>query len=178
MRGMWSSLLAALGLLRRRANLLCVGLDNSGKSTAHEEVVPTVGFSVEMFERGKVSFTIFDMSGQGKYRDLWRHYFSEADGIIFVIDSADRDRIVVAREELALMLENKVLAKRPIPVLFLANKMDLENGLSPVECSEALGLDRIRDRAWNISACNALTGEGLEAGLEWIIDMLRQAPPQ
>jgi ADP-ribosylation factor-like protein 6 len=46
------------------------------------------------------------MSGQGKYRDLWEHYFSDTDAIIFVVDVSDRDRILTARDELALTLKN------------------------------------------------------------------------
>ena len=71
------------GIGRRRLNIVVLGLNNSGKSTliSHlkparadvdvHEVVPTVGFSTETFSRGTVDFTIFDMSGDSKYRGLW-----------------------------------------------------------------------------------------------------------
>ena len=41
------------------------------------DVVPTVGFSVEEFTKNGLSFTVFDMSGQGRYRNLWEHYYKE-----------------------------------------------------------------------------------------------------
>ena len=41
------------------------------KASAHE-VNPTVGFAMEGFEKNNLSFTVFDMSGQGRYRDIWQ----------------------------------------------------------------------------------------------------------
>ena len=41
-------------------------------------------------------------------RPLWRHYFQNTQGLIFVVDSNDRDRVVEARDELRRML-NEVL---------------------------------------------------------------------
>ncbi|WJX45933.1 phosphatidylinositol 3-kinase [Trifolium repens] len=42
--------------------------------------------------------------GQDKIRPLWRHYFHNTQGIIFVFDSNDKDRVVEARDELHRML--------------------------------------------------------------------------
>ena len=47
------------------------------------------------------------MSGQGKYRNLWKHYYPDTDGIIYVIDSSDKDRICVVKDELSVMLEDR-----------------------------------------------------------------------
>eukprot|EP00842_Homolaphlyctis_polyrhiza_P003546 jgi/Hompol1/4192/HPOL_006975-RA len=119
MQAVWTNFLSLLGFRKRRANLLCVGLDNSGKSTimyylkhgTNElnqstpiEIVPTIGFTVESFTQHKISFTVFDMSGQGKFRDLWATYFECSDAIVFVVDASDRDRIFVVREEVERML--------------------------------------------------------------------------
>jgi ADP-ribosylation factor-like protein 6 len=54
------------------------------------EVTPTVGFQVEAFSKNNLNFTIFDMSGQSRYRELWSHYYREVQAIIFVLDSTDR----------------------------------------------------------------------------------------
>lgn len=63
------------------------------------------------------------MSGQGRYRNLWEHYYSEVQAIIFVIDSTDRFRMVVAKEELAALLAHENIVKARIPILFYANKV-------------------------------------------------------
>lgn len=85
---------------KKKMKLICVGLDNSGKTTmlntikpkkmASTEIAPTIGYSIETFSKNNIEFTVFDMSGQGKYREMWTDYTKGVDGIIFVIDSADQ----------------------------------------------------------------------------------------
>lgn len=174
----FTNFMIQLGFYKRKMNLLVVGLDNSGKTTIinnclgaasavnNDEIVPTVGFQVQTFTREIFKFSVFDMSGQGKYRDLWQHYFSETDAIIFVIDSSDKLRCGVAREELEEMLQSKVLVDKRVPILFYANKSDLDDVMTAAECSHVLGLDGIsKNHSWNIQACNALTGDGITAGM-------------
>lgn len=86
------------------------------------------GFNVETVEYRNISFTVWDVGGQDKIRPLWRHYFQNTQGIIFVVDSNDRDRITEAREELQRMLNEDEL--RDAILLVFANKQDL-----PVRCS-------------------------------------------
>lgn len=86
------------------------------------------GFNVETVEYKNIQFTVWDVGGQDKIRPLWRHYFQNTQGIIFVVDSNDRDRVVEAREELQRMLNEDEL--RDALLLVFANKQDL-----PV-CSE------------------------------------------
>lgn len=66
---------------------------------------------------------MWDVGGQDKIRPLWRHYFQNTQGIIFVVDSNDRDRVVEAREELQKMLNEDEL--RDALLLVFANKQDL-----------------------------------------------------
>lgn len=81
------------------------------------------GFNVETVEYKNISFTVWDVGGQDKIRPLWRHYFQNTQGIIFVVDSNDRDRVVEAREELQRMLNEDEL--RDAALLVFANKQDL-----------------------------------------------------
>jgi ADP-ribosylation factor protein 1 len=77
-----------------------LGLDAAGKTTIlyklklNENVVtiPTIGFNVETIEFQNLSITVWDVGGQGVIRPLWRHYFDNNDGIIFVVDSSDITR--------------------------------------------------------------------------------------
>ena len=86
------------------------------------------GFNVETVEYKNIQFTVWDVGGQDKIRPLWRHYFQNTQGIIFVVDSNDRDRVVEAREELQRMLNEDEL--RDALLLVFANKQDLPVGLS------------------------------------------------
>merc|ERR1719159_1559061 len=89
------------------------------------DTVPTVGLSTESFHKNGVEFTAFDMSGQNRYRNLWEHYYKDAEAIVFVVDSTDRLRFVVARNELEQLLTSPQMLQRKTPILFFANKMDL-----------------------------------------------------
>lgn len=177
-----------LGIKKKEASVLIVGLDNSGKTTIinrlkpedtrSNDIVPTIGFNVEKFQTKGLGFTVFDMSGQSRYRNLWEQYYRECHGIIFVVDSSDRLRMSVAKEELQLLLNHAVVRDRRIPLLIFANKMDMKDSVSSVKCSSLLDLDKIVDKPWHICASNALTGEGLSDGITWFSEQLKDVVSQ
>ncbi|XP_014479764.1 PREDICTED: ADP-ribosylation factor-like protein 6 isoform X1 [Dinoponera quadriceps] len=181
--GLFDRLASLLGLKKKEVNVLVVGLNNSGKSTVINnfkreddrciDIVPTVGFNVEKFAFKNVNFTAFDMSGHDRHRSLWEHYYKDCHGIIFIIDSSDKLRLVVVKEELDMLLQHPDVAGRKIPILFLANKMDLPDSLTTVKLVAGLGLERIQNKPWHIRATNALTGEGLQPAIEWLTDQIR-----
>ncbi len=78
------------------------------------------GFNVETVEYKNISFTVWDVGGQDKIRPLWRHYFQNTQGLIFVVDSNDRERVGEARDELHRMLQEDEL--RDAVLLIFANK--------------------------------------------------------
>ncbi|KAL8453178.1 hypothetical protein Emed_001048 [Eimeria media] len=130
---------------------------------------PWVGlrrFNVETVEFKNISFTVWDVGGQDKIRPLWRHYFSNTHGIIFVVDSNDRERIVDAKEELHRMLGEDEL--RDAVLLVFANKQDLPNAMSVPEITDKLMLYSIRHRHWYIQSACATAGDGLFEGLDWL----------
>ncbi|KAJ8107538.1 hypothetical protein ONZ43_g6704 [Nemania bipapillata] len=135
-----------------------------------------VGFNVETVEYKNIQFTVWDVGGQDKIRPLWRHYFQNTQGIIFVVDSNDRDRIVEAREELQRMLNEDEL--RDAILLVFANKQDLPNAMNAAEITDKLGLHGLRQRAWYIQSTCATSGDGLYEGLEWLATTLRKAGHQ
>lgn len=180
--GILDTLARWFGIKKREANILVVGLDNSGKSTIlnylkppevrSQDIVPTVGFNVEQFQTKSLSFSAFDMSGQGRYRSLWEHYYKDCHGIIFVLDSSDHIRMVVAKDELEHLLSHQHIKDRYIPLLFYANKMDLRDSISRVKCINLLGLDQYQNRPWHICCSNALTGEGVNDGITWLTEQI------
>jgi len=108
--------------------ILMVGLDAAGKTTILYKLklgevvttIPTIGFNVETVDYKNISFTVWDVGGQDKIRPLWRHYYQNTQGLIFVVDSNDRDRIDAARDELHRMLGEDEL--REAVLLVFANK--------------------------------------------------------
>jgi len=131
---------------KKEMRILMVGLDAAGKTTILYKLklgevvttIPTIGFNVETVEYKNISFTVWDVGGQDKIRPLWRHYYQNTQGVIFVVDSNDRDRIDdskdyehSAKEELNRMLSEDEL--REAVLLVFANKQDLPNAMKVQE---------------------------------------------
>merc|ERR1712107_125248 len=158
--------------------ILMVGLDAAGKTTVLYKLklgevvttIPTVGFNVETVEYKNISFTVWDVGGQDKIRKLWRFYFQNTQGLIFVVDSNDQDRMEDAREELFKILNEDEM--RDAALLVLANKQDLPNSIPAAEIIEKLGLHSLRQRKWFIQSACAVTGDGLYEGLDWMTRIL------
>ena len=101
--------------MKKDMRILMVGLDAAGKTTILYKLklgevvttIPTIGFNVETVEYKNISFTVWDVGGQDKIRNLWRHYYQNTQGLIFVVDSNDKARIDDARNELHKMLQEE-----------------------------------------------------------------------
>merc|ERR1712151_1005959 len=158
----------------KEMRILMVGLDAAGKTTILYKLklgevvttIPTIGFNVETVEYRNINFTVWDVGGQDKIRKLWRHYYQGTQGLIFVVDSSDRDRVEDAREELSKMLIEEEM--RDAVVLVFANKQDLPNAMPAAEVTEKLGLHNLRSHQWFIQSACATTGDGLYEGLDWL----------
>jgi ADP-ribosylation factor 1/2 len=163
---------------KQEMRILMVGLDAAGKTTILYKLklgevvttIPTIGFNVETVEYKNISFTVWDVGGQDKIRPLWRHYYQNTQGIIFVVDSNDRERAEDAREELHRMLNEPELSDAVL--LVFANKQDLPKAMKPADVAERLGLSALRTRVWHIQGCCATTGDGLYEGLDWLVETL------
>mmetsp|Transcript_37853 Transcript_37853/g.64615 ORF Transcript_37853/g.64615 Transcript_37853/m.64615 type:complete len:163 (-) Transcript_37853:2517-3005(-) len=161
-----------------------VGLDAAGKTTILYKLklgdnvpipnFPSIGFNVETVHYENISFTMWDIGGQDKIRPLWRHYYKNTKGVIFVVDSNDIGRINVARDELHKLLNEDELSDATF--LVFANKQDLPNAMSRVEMIDKLALCGSRPslRKCHIQTCCANTGIGLHGGLEWLSTNLKR----
>ena len=156
------------------------GLDFAGKTTILYKLklgevvttIPTIGFNVETVEYRNINFTVWDVGGRESLRPLWRHYFQGTQGLIFVVDSNDRERIEAAHEELEKILAENEL--RDAAILVLANKQDLPDAMSIDEVTDRLGLRNVCDRKWFIQAASATSGDGLYEGLDWLACNIEQ----
>uniref|UniRef100_A0A8C3YJ51 ADP-ribosylation factor-like protein 2 n=1 Tax=Catagonus wagneri TaxID=51154 RepID=A0A8C3YJ51_9CETA len=133
----------------RELRLLMLGLDNAGKTTILKKfngedidtISPTLGFNIKTLEHRGFKLNIWDVGGQKSLRSYWRNYFESTDGLIWVVDSADRQRMQDCQRELQSLL-----------------------------VEEALELDSIRSHHWCIQGCSAFTGENLLPGIDWLLD--------
>merc|ERR1712021_269155 len=173
MGSMFTKLFDSL-ISKKEMRVLMVGLDCAGKTTILYKLklgevvttIPTIGFNVETVEYKNINFTVWDVGGQDKIRKLWRYYYQNTQGLIFVVDSNDRDRIQDAREEIAKILSEDEM--RDAVVLVFANKQDLPNSMPAAEVIEKLGLQTMQNRKWFVQSACATTGDGLYEGLDWM----------
>ncbi|XP_008786057.1 ADP-ribosylation factor-like protein 5 [Phoenix dactylifera] len=162
--------------------IVVVGLDNAGKTTTLYklhlgEVVttnPTVGSNVEELVYKNIRFEVWDLGGQERLRASWATYYRGTHAVIVVIDSTDRARISIMKDELFRLLQHGDLEHSV--VLVFANKQDLKDAMSPAEITDALTLHSIKNHDWHIQACCALKGEGLYDGLGWIAQRVSGSP--
>ncbi|XP_062950503.1 ADP-ribosylation factor-like protein 2 isoform X2 [Cynocephalus volans] len=107
----------------RELRLLMLGLDNAGKTTILKKfngedidtISPTLGFNIKTLEHRGFKLNIWDVGGQKSLRSYWRNYFESTDGLIWVVDSADRQRMQDCQRE----LQNLLVEEDVIPVTAL-----------------------------------------------------------
>ncbi|KAE8282386.1 ADP-ribosylation factor-like protein 4A [Larimichthys crocea] len=166
-------------------HIVILGLDCAGKTTVlyrlrfneFVNTVPTKGFNTEKIKvslgggRRTASFHFWDVGGQEKLRPLWRSYTRCADGIVFVVDSVDAERIEEAKTELHKI--TRLAENQGVPVLVVANKQDLRNSLSLAEMESMLALGELSTATpWHLQPACAIIGEGLQEGLEKLHAMI------
>lgn len=174
--GLWVS--------KPQVQVLLLGLDNAGKSTllyklkhnTSVSTVPTIGFNVEMLEarknRRKIAITIWDVGGQGNMRDHWPNFYQNAGAIVFVVDSADQERLNEAQRELERTLRNDELRGRPL--ILLANKQDVNGALNVTEMKDRFNMRKIcQERDCFVQPCSASTGFGVEEAFKRVVQVVK-----
>ncbi len=158
----------------KEARILMLGLDAAGKTTVLYKIkldenvntIPTIGFNVETVQYKKVNFTMWDVGGQDVIRPLWKHYYANADAVIFVVDSNDRERLGEARDEMHKVMNDPLLSNAIL--LVLANKQDLPHSIEPMKLTQQLNLHELKQKTWYVQPACASSGEGLFEGLDWL----------
>ncbi|GAB5370022.1 hypothetical protein AAMO2058_001456700 [Amorphochlora amoebiformis] len=181
--GSWFSRLFGAAFGSQQLRVLLLGLDNAGKTTTllqmigkQGETVPTIGFSVEKVKFENLEFVVWDVAGQERLRPFWRHYYRGTSGVIFIIDSTDKDRMSVAKKELHGILREEEL--KYATLLILANKMDLKGAMSVEEVAKHLELASITTKTNKIFATVAKTGKGLPEAMTWLSQNMKPVTAQ
>lgn len=186
----FASALSYLGLYKKNAKLLFLGLDNAGKTTLLHMLrddrmaqhVPTLHPTSEELTMGSIKFTTFDLGGHSQARRVWRDYFPAVDAIVFLIDTYDRERFSESKQELDGLLSDEQLAN--CPVLILGNKIDRPGAASEQEIRQYFGLNgqttgktrisrsELPGRPCELFMCTVLKRQGYGEGFRWLSDYI------
>uniref|UniRef100_A0A3B4FX44 ADP ribosylation factor like GTPase 13A n=1 Tax=Pundamilia nyererei TaxID=303518 RepID=A0A3B4FX44_9CICH len=169
----------------RKVTILVVGLDKAGKTSSIRGMLRVANVVESGSTHGCIRHelrvenylvTLLDVGGSAESRGTWRELYGEAHGIIFVVDSGDRQRIKEVREVLSDLLKQPRVAGKPL--LVLANKQDKMNALLGSELIEILSLEKLVNQSrslCHIEPCSALmdlrrwSDRKTLRGLRWLL---------
>uniref|UniRef100_H2L5Q2 small monomeric GTPase n=1 Tax=Oryzias latipes TaxID=8090 RepID=H2L5Q2_ORYLA len=177
----FNSVLQFLGLYKKSGKLVFLGLDNAGKTTLlHIELVLlslTRPSSEELTIAG-MTFTTFDLGGHQQARRVWKNYLPAINGIVFLVDCADPDRLTESKTELDALMTDETIGN--VPILILGNKIDRQDAISEERLRERFGLyghttgkgniplKDLNTRPLEVFMCSVLKRQGYGEGFRWL----------
>jgi len=143
--------------------------------------MPTQKPTMEELTMGNIKFRTYDLGGHEIARRLWRDYYAQVDAVVFMIDTAARERFAESKVELVELLAGDDL--KEVPFLVLANKIDLPGAASEEEIRTALGLQHTTGkqiggrsqgvRPIEVFTCSVVKRMGVKEGFNWVAQFIK-----
>nr|PNR30361.1 hypothetical protein PHYPA_026677 [Physcomitrium patens] len=179
--GLWNYLFS-----HAEFHVLILGIDKSGKTTLLEKlktlysdieglppdrIVPTVGLNIGRVEAHKTKLIFWDLGGQLGLRSIWEKYYEEAHAVVYVVDSASRNRFEDTKSALEKVVRHPDL--QGAPILVFANKQDLPNAVNAEELSRYLELKDQKSVQLRVQGISAYEGTGIQEGVLWLVEAMK-----
>ena len=170
--------------------VLILGLDNAGKTTYLEQtktkfsknqkgmnlnkITTTVGLNLGKIDIGSVRLNFWDLGGQEELQSLWDKYYAECHSVIYMVDSSDKERLEESKQAFEKMITSESLDG--VPLLLLANKQDLKDCMSVSDVKEQFKdqAHKIGHRNCHVMGVSALQGDGVDEGIEWVVQNVKR----
>ncbi|KAF6128868.1 ADP ribosylation factor like GTPase 9 [Phyllostomus discolor] len=137
-----------LELPEKNNHILVLGLDGAGKTSVLHSLAlnrvqhskaPTQGFNEVCISTEDSQMDFLEIGGSEPFRSYWETYMSRGILLIFVVDSADHNRLPEAKKYLHQLIETNPF----IPLVVFANKQDLKTAYHITDIHEALALSEV-----------------------------------
>ncbi|XP_078164334.1 ADP-ribosylation factor-like protein 8a [Carex rostrata] len=176
--GLWEAFLNWLRSLffKQEMEISLIGLQNAGKTSLvnviatggySEDMIPTVGFNMRKVAKGNVTIKLWDLGGQPRFRSMWERYCRSVSAIVYVVDVADRDNLLISKSELHDLICKPSLSG--IPLLVLGNKIDKAEALSKEELRDAMDLVNITQREVGCFMISCKNSTNIDSVIDWLV---------
>ncbi|XP_072439796.1 ADP-ribosylation factor-like protein 9 isoform X1 [Chiloscyllium punctatum] len=131
--------------------VLVVGLDGAGKTsilhslstnTVKRSDGPTMMFNSVCVQTEDAEIEFLEVGGNKSLRKCWPSYLPGSQALVYVVDSADRNQMPLAKKELHQLVQGYAT----LPVVVLANKQDIKGACTISEIHEQLSLEMLGDK--------------------------------
>ncbi|KAK5964356.1 ADP-ribosylation factor family protein [Trichostrongylus colubriformis] len=160
------------------ARVVLLGLEGAGKTTLLRalmkaphvpDISPTNGFTVDSIHYKNFRLHLWDVSGLNRSRSVWKHYHSNAQAIIFVVDSSAPERFPDVIRAVEEVVEDSHVDS--CQFLLVVNRKATESTVEP-SVSSLLGSVSRFGQPIKVHYCDAATGRGVPELLEYLVDSL------
>lgn len=167
-------MLKYLNLYGKDAKIVLLGLDNAGKTSllhllrygTFSQVCPTNFPQSDLLEMGGIRFRTFDLGGHKTARMIWKDYLAEVDGLVYLVDSTDTERLALSKHELDRVLEDEEMNE--VPVLILGNKIDIDGAVCEDELRELFCVGGDQEGRVQLFMCSVAKKFGYAEGFQWL----------
>jgi small GTP-binding protein len=138
----------------KNVKLFVFGLDRAGKTallflirtnSCNTNTKPTLGFDITKMVMKDVEILIWDAPGQSQFRNDWGKGFNNANILLFILDTSNKDRFAEAKKEFDRIIKDP--ATKGLPLLFCFHKIDLpESKSNKAKAKEIFKLNTLSDR--------------------------------